>query len=449
MDNSLIVSISGLRGVIGKSLFPETALAAGRSFGDLMNGKKVVVGGDPRASHEMLKFALISGLISAGCDVIDIGVCPTPTIELAIPGLQAAGGVAITASHNPIQWNGLKFFNSRGEFLTPRQHARFKQRLLSKSDSINTRRRLGHSFCDFTWVDRHVRAVGGLKLVDVEAIKKNNFTVVLDAVNGAGSVAGPALLEMFGCRVVCLNCDPSGIFPHNPEPLPQHLKALCQEVLNNKADIGFAVDPDADRLAIVSEQGQPLGEEYTLALAADYVLSKTSGPMVINLSTSNLNQDVCHKHNCRLHRAPVGEANVVQMMRRKKAVIGGEGNGGVILPELHYGRDSLVGMALVLQALAAGGKKISELAQNLGSYTIVKSKGNIARNFDVKLARLREKLSDQKITTVDGVRVDFINGWVHIRKSNTEPVYRLIVEARTKGEARGLMSKVKGLLSQR
>jgi phosphomannomutase len=398
-----------------------------------------VVGGDSRTSHLMLKSALISGLISSGCDVIDIGVCPTPTIEMAIIGEKAAGGVAITASHNPIQWNGLKFFNARGEFLTQKEYDRFKIFLDKEDVSSRAWNGLGNVSADFSWIERHADAVYSLKLIKPSAIKRRKFKVVIDAVNGAGAIAGPMLLEKLGCGVLRLNCIPDGCFPHPPEPLPANLEMLCEAVAKSGADIGFAVDPDADRLAIISEKGEPLGEEFTLALAAEYVLSKQPGPMVINLSTSNLNRDVCARHKCRLYHSKVGEANVVEMMHKKKAVVGGEGNGGVILPDLHYGRDSLVGMALVLQLMAKAGRPISRLAQNLGEYVIVKSKGNISKGFDVKLKRLQQKLSARKITTVDGVRVDFNNGWVHIRKSNTEPIYRLIAEAETKKQAQSLI----------
>lgn len=439
MSSELISTISGIRGIIGKTLFPETALKAGKAYGLYVRGKKVVVGGDSRTSHLMLKSALISGLISSGCKVVDIGICPTPTIEMAIAGEQAAGGVGITASHNPIQWNGLKFFNARGEFLTQKQYDKF--RALLDAFDIPSRKwnGLGNVVANFTWIERHVEAVCGLKLLGLPAIRRRKFKVVIDAVNGGGAIAGPMLLEKLGCGVLRLNCIPDGRFPHPPEPVPANLAMLGEAVVKSGADIGFAVDPDADRLAIVSENGDPIGEEYTLALAAELVLSGMPGPMVINLSTSNLNRDVCARHKCRLYHSRVGEANVVEMMHKKKAVIGGEGNGGVILPDLHYGRDSLVGMALMLQLMAKTKKTISRLAQNLGEYVIVKSKGNITKGFDVKLRRLQEKLSAQKITTVDGVRVDFNNGWVHIRKSNTEPIFRLIAEAETKKEAMSLI----------
>jgi phosphomannomutase len=303
--------------------------------------------------------------------------------------------------------------------------------------------KIGRIFIEYNWIEKHVNEVLGLNLIRANKLKKRKFKVVIDAVNGGGSIAGPMLLEKLGCRVIRLNCTPDGKFPHRAEPVPENLKQLSAKVLDEGADIGFAVDPDADRLAIVSEKGKPLGEEYTLALSADYVLSKKPGPMVINLSSSNLNRDVCDRHKCRLYHSKVGEANVVEMMHRKKAVIGGEGNGGVILPALHYGRDSLVGMALVLQSMADSKKPVSELAGGIGPYVILKSKGNIDAKFDVKLSRLQKQLADQKISTVDGVRVDFNNGWVHIRKSNTEPIYRLISEAGTKKEARELIAYIK------
>ncbi|NIP43200.1 MAG: phosphoglucosamine mutase, partial [candidate division Zixibacteria bacterium] len=416
---------------------------AGKAYGAYIMGRKVIVGGDSRTSHMMLKSAVVSGLLSQGCDVVDIGICPTPTIEMAIIGEKASGGVGITASHNPIEWNGLKFFNRKGEFLTQAQYDKFKTFLDSKDIPTGAWNEIGKIYIDYNWIEKHVDAVLALNLVKVSKLKRRKFKVVIDAVNGGGAVAAPILLKKLGCEVIEINCVPDGRFPHVPEPVPENLRMLSAKVREVKADIGFAVDPDADRLAIVSELGKPLGEEYTLALSADYVLSKNPGPMVINLSTSNLNRDVCTRHKCKLHYSKVGEANVVEMMRMKKAVIGGEGNGGVILPTLHYGRDSLVGMALILQHMADKKKKISELAGSIGPYAIMKSKGNIDSKFDVKLNRLQRELVDQEISTVDGVRVDFNYGWVHIRRSNTEPIYRLISEAGTKKEAQELIALIK------
>ncbi len=443
MKDELISTISGIRGIIGKTLTPEIALKAGKAYGAYIMGRKVIVGGDSRTSHMMLKSAVVSGLLSQGCDVVDIGICPTPTIEMAIIGEKASGGVGITASHNPIEWNGLKFFNRKGEFLTQAQYDKFKTFLDSKDIPTGAWNEIGKIYIDYNWIEKHVDAVLALNLVKVSKLKRRKFKVVIDAVNGGGAVAAPILLKKLGCEVIEINCVPDGRFPHVPEPVPENLRMLSAKVREVKADIGFAVDPDADRLAIVSELGKPLGEEYTLALSADYVLSKNPGPMVINLSTSNLNRDVCTRHKCKLHYSKVGEANVVEMMRMKKAVIGGEGNGGVILPTLHYGRDSLVGMALILQHMADKKKKISELAGSIGPYAIMKSKGNIDSKFDVKLNRLQRELVDQEISTVDGVRVDFNYGWVHIRRSNTEPIYRLISEAGTKKEAQELIALIK------
>jgi phosphomannomutase len=443
MKDELISTISGIRGIIGKTLTPEIALKAGKAYGAYIMGKKVIVGGDSRTSHMMLKSAVVSGLVSQGCDVIDIGICPTPTIEMAIIGEKAWGGVGITASHNPIEWNGLKFFNRKGEFLTQAQYDKFKTFLDSNNIPTGAWNKIGKIYIDYNWIEKHVDAVLALNLVKVSKLKRRKFKVVIDAVNGGGAVAAPMLLKKLGCEVIEINCVPDGRFPHVPEPVSENLKMLSAKVREVKADIGFAVDPDADRLAIVSERGEPLGEEYTLALSADYVLSKNPGPMVINLSTSNLNRDVCARHKCKLHYSKVGEANVVEMMRRRKAVIGGEGNGGVILPALHYGRDSLVGMALILQHMADKKKTISELAASIGPYEIMKSKGNIDSKFDVKLNKLQRELADQEISTVDGVRVDFNYGWVHIRRSNTEPIYRLISEAGTKKEARELIALIK------
>lgn len=446
MKDELIISISGIRGIVGKTLLPETALQAGKAYGRFVNGGQVIVGGDSRSSHLMLKTALISGLLATGCEVVDIGICPTPTIAMAILGTEASGGVALTASHNPIQWNGLKFFNKKSEFITSKEFSRFNKLLLSEDIPAKSWRMLGSIGSDFSWVERHINTVAELDCINLNMIRRSKFRVVIDAVNGGGAIACPQMLEKLGCSVMRLNCVPDGHFPHTPEPLPKNLKMLSEAVADSEADIGFAVDPDADRLAIVDERGVPIGEENTLAISADYYLSQKKGPMVINMSTSNLNQDICDSHNCKLYRSKVGEANVVQMMKLKKAVIGGEGNGGVILPELHYGRDSLVGMALVLSALAESKKSVSEYVDEMGKYVIVKSKGNITKGFDVKLNGLRKKLTAQKITTVDGIRVDFNNGWVHIRKSNTEPIYRLIAEAKTKKEANALIKFIKDKL---
>jgi len=443
MSEKLISTISGIRGIIGKNLFAETALQAGKAYGTYIRGRKVIIGGDSRTSHLMLKSALISGLMAAGCDVIDIGICPTPTVEMAILGNNAYGGVAITASHNPIQWNGLKFFNNKGEFLTAKQYENFRKYLENKDLPSKNWDKIGSITADLSWNERHVDAVCKLKLVNLTKIRRRKFKVVIDAVNGAGSNPCPMLLEKLGCRIMRINCVPDGRFPHNPEPVPANLKMLGEAVVASKADIGFAVDPDADRLAIVDGYGNPIGEEYTLAIAADYVLSKNPGNMVINLSSSNLNLDVCLHHKSKLYHSKVGEANVVEMMHKKNAVIGGEGNGGVILPDLHYGRDSLVGIALILQMMATSRKSISQLVYKIGEYTIVKSKGNLTKDFELKLKKLQKKLHKQKITTVDGVRVDFNNGWVHIRKSNTEPIYRLIAEARTKREANALIKFIR------
>jgi len=447
MGKNLIESISGARGIIGESMTPHLALQYGLALGAFLGGGKVVVGGDTRTSHDALKSAAVAGLLSAGCDVIDIGICPTPTIGIAIRHNRARGGIGVTASHNPLEWNGLKLFNDKGEFVTPTQYEVFRRVLAMPLQTLEDWRKVGKLTRDDSAIGMHIKTVMKLKFIQPRKIRSRKFKVVIDCVNGAGSHAGPELLRRLGCRVIAINDIPDGRFPRGPEPLPKNLGQLKKRVKQEKADIGFALDPDADRLAIVSEKGVAIGEEHTLALALYAVLSHKRGPVVVNMSTSRMCQDVAEQFGCKFLRSKVGEANVVDVMRRKHAVAGGEGNGGVILPASHYGRDSLVGMALVLQHLAATRKTVSEAMTEYPNYVIVKDKGELPDDFDIKLERLKKKLTDVTINEADGIRIDYPDSWVHIRMSNTEPIYRLISEALTKKRAVGLIDMVNDLFS--
>jgi len=446
MAHELIESISGARGIVGESMTPHLALHYGLALGTYLEGGVVVVGGDSRTSHDCLKSAAASGLMAAGCDVIDIGICPTPTVGIAIRNLKARGGIAVTASHNPVQWNGLKVFNRKGEFITPQQFDIFQRILSQPLLPLSEWKQVGSYGRYDKAADDHISRVLKLDAVNVRKIKRRKFKVVIDCVNGGGSIPGPALLEKLGCNVTAINCDPDGRFPRGPEPVPAHLTQLRRKVLEKKADIGFALDPDADRLAIVSNEGKAIGEEHTLAIALHAVLSQRRSPVVVNMSTSRMCQDAAEKYGCKFYRSRVGEANVVELMRKKRSAIGGEGNGGVIFPASHYGRDSLVAIALVLQHLSESGKPVSDATKDYPNYVINKDKGELPVDFDIKLEKLKAKLSDVNIDETDGIRIDYSDSWVQVRKSNTEPIFRVIAEARTKPKARDLVRTIKDLL---
>jgi phosphomannomutase len=364
--------------------------------------------------------------------VIDIGVVPTPTVEIAVKEVKAAGGICITASHNPAEWNALKFFNSSGEFITPAQFKRLSAIYASSRFAYRPVDKLGKVTQQENWVDRHVQKTLAVKIIDRRAIKKRKFKVVVDAINGAGSRAMPQLLEKLGAKVICINCKGNGDFVHNPEPTPKHLSQLSAAVRKYKADLGMACDPDADRLALVDERGEAISEEYTLTIAVAAVLSRIKGPTVLNLSTSRATADVARSFGSRVYLSKVGESNVVQMMHRKNALIGGEGNGGVIFPSFHAGRDSLIGAALVLSALARSGKPISELVGSFPTYYTVKGKASLPDNFAARLTSFEQEASGligrTKTDRRDGLRFDFAEGWLQVRSSNTEPIFRLIVE---------------------
>ncbi len=442
----LVKSTSGVRGVIGNGLDPLLATQYGAAFGTFLKKGPVVVGRDSRPSGEMIKAATIAGLNSVGIDVIDIGIVPTPTVEIAITSLKARGGICVTASHNPAQWNALKFFNDKGEFITPAQYKQLDGIFNRAKFAIKRHDKIGHTTYSEIWADEHIKRTLELKTVNTAAIRRRKFKIVVDAVNGAGSYALPALLEKLGVKVVRINCKGDGDFTHEPEPVPKNLTQLCRAVKKHKADLGMACDPDADRLALVNEFGQPIGEELTLSIAVKAILAKKGGTSVINLSTSKTTEDVARSVGSKVYYSKVGEANVVQMMHARKAVIGGEGNGGVIYPGFHAGRDSLVAAALVLDCLVSEKKSLAELVATFPKYHYIKTKGNLAGNFGMKLKQFKREasaiLGKTRIDSRDGFRFDFKDGWIQIRTSNTEPIYRLIVETRNQELSEQLLSKV-------
>ena len=442
----LIKSTSGIRGVIGNGLDPVTVAAYGAAFGTLLKKGRVVLGSDTRPSGEMVRRAVVAGVISVGIDVVDIGVVPTPTVEVAVGALRAAGGICVTASHNPAAWNALKFFNDRGEFITPSQYKRLNAILESGRFVYKSSDQLGKTENQTGWIEKHVKKTLALKPVARSAIRKAGLKVVVDAINGAGSTALPMLLERLGVRVVPVNCDGDGNFVRGPEPTPGNLGQLCRYVKKHRADLGMACDPDADRLALVDEHGRPVSEELTLTIAVFEILKRNRGATVINLSTSRTTADVAKALNSRVFYSRVGEANVVETMHKKGAIIGGEGNGGVIYPAFHAGRDSLVAAALVLSSLAREKKSLSALAETFPKYYNIKSKAPLPDDFDSKLTAFERHieglLGKMKVDRRDGLRFDFGQGWLQLRKSNTEPIYRVIIETTNNRMTRDLRKEV-------
>ncbi len=440
-----MTSVSGVRGIVGDSLIPEVVTKYVHAFAQTRIGQKIVVGGDPRISQRFLRPLVKSVLIASGCDVIDIGITPTPTTQLATELLKAGGGIALTASHNPIQWNGLKFIGADGLFLPEKAIYELFQRADSRKKHYVNWKELGQEEIYSRAIDDHLQKIYDLPYIDIEKIRRRKFRIALDTVNGAGGVIIPKMLEHFGCEIIGLNLEPSGLFAHTPEPIPQNLVDLAVAVKENKADLGLAVDPDVDRLAIIGNDGNPLGEEYTLALAVKFILSKKLGHVVVNLSTSRVIDDIAQYYNCLLFKTKVGEINVAEKMREVNAVVGGEGNGGVILPEIHLGRDAPVAVALILQFLAEFGGTITELKQTLPQYYILKDKAPIG-NIDpeIIIEHFAEKYHDQQLDFTDGLRIDRPDSWIHFRKSNTEPIMRIIVEARTPEIAWRILQELKG-----
>ncbi|MCT4603908.1 MAG: phosphoglucosamine mutase [Marinifilum sp.] len=452
---ALIKSISGIRGTIGgkvgEGLSPLDVVKFSAAYGTWAlrrhEGKKikVVVGRDARISGEMVDKLVVGTLIGLGIDVIEIGLASTPTTEFAVTEEKADGGIILTASHNPKQWNALKLLNEKGEFLNDEDG----KLVLSIADQEDFLFADVDDLGQITYVEdytqKHIDHVCQLELVDVEAIKKANFSVAVDAVNSVGGIAIPGMLRALGVEnVVELYCEPNGHFPHNPEPLPENLTAIADVMKEGKADLGFVVDPDVDRLAIVNEDGSMFGEEYTLVACADYVLANTPGNTVSNLSSTRALRDVTEKHNGSYEASAVGEVNVVTQMKANNAVIGGEGNGGIIYPASHYGRDALVGVGLFLSHLAKTGKKASELRASYPNYFISKNKIELTPEIDVDavLVAMKEKYQHEKVNDIDGVKIDFANEWVHLRKSNTEPIIRIYSESENEETANKLAEKI-------
>ena len=444
---SLIKSISGIRGTIGgkvdENLTPIDAIKFAAAYGSWLKGQsgkehvKVVIGRDARISGEMIQNLVQYTLIGLGIDVVNIGLSTTPTVEVAVPLEKADGGIILTASHNPKEWNALKLLNNKGEFVSD-EDGKAILRIAQENDfSFATVDNLGKLSHDDQYIDLHIEKVLALPLVTPEAIQKKKFRVVVDAVNSTGGIAIPRLLERLGVEVVKLYCEPNGHFPHNPEPLKEHLGDICKRVVEEKADFGIVVDPDVDRLAFITDQGEMFGEEYTLVACADYVLGKTKGNVVSNLSSSRALRDIAQKHGVTYSAAAVGEVNVVTEMKRVGAIIGGEGNGGIIYPELHYGRDALVGVALFLSLLAKRGSSVQQLRESYPAYFMSKNKIQLTEqiNPDQILKAMEQKYAHEQTTTIDGLKIDFSESWVHLRKSNTEPIIRIYTEAKSQKEA--------------
>jgi phosphomannomutase len=442
----LMVSVSGVRGRVGEALTPEIIAKFAAGFGAWAKQRaggraRIVVGRDSRVSGPMFQPVVISALQSVGCDVILVDMAPTPTIQLAVEHHHAAGGLAITASHNPIEWNALKFIGSSGLFLDGSEAAEMRAVVEGEIPRASWKE-LGTVEVDTSAVERHIEMVLRLPFIDVEGIRKRQFRVSLDCVNGAGGAFMPKLLERLGCKVSAINLATDGRFPRAPEPVAENLGELETLVKSSSAEVGFAVDPDVDRLALVSNEGRAIGEDYTLALAAKIVFRHRDGNMVTNLSTSRIVDDIAQEQNRRVIRAPVGEVNVATRMRSENAPVGGEGNGGVILSEVHLGRDAPLGAALILQLLLEEGKSLSEIVASYPRYSIVKDKlARPSAPLDTVYASLKQVFSDAEIDTQDGLRLTWPDRWVHVRPSGTEPIVRVIAEAPTVDEANALIAK--------
>lgn len=452
---TLIKSISGIRGTIGgkpgDGLTPSDVVKFTAAYGTWLinrnNGGrcKVVLGRDARISGPMVSGLVSSTLLGLGIDVVDTGLSTTPTVEMAVPYHAAQGGIILTASHNPKQWNALKLLNEKGEFLSANDGAEVLALAEAEAFHFAEVTTLGQLTTDQQSIARHIEAILSLPMVDRKAIASKNFRVVIDCVNSTGGIAVPALLRALGVTdIVELFCKPDGHFPHNPEPLPEHLTEISKEVVKSKAHLGIVVDPDVDRLALISEDGEMFGEEYTLVAIADFVLQHKKGNTVSNLSSTRALRDVTEKHGASYAASAVGEVNVVEMMKATSAVIGGEGNGGVILPELHYGRDALAGIALFLTHLARSSKSCSMLRASYPDYHISKNKIELTPdvNVDDILERIRDKYKKQPVNTIDGVKIEFDKEWVHLRRSNTEPIIRIYSESQSMTTANNLAAKI-------
>lgn len=447
---SLMKSISGIRGVVGDSFTPDLITRVAMAFARHTGGGTVIVGRDSRSTGQQIAQCFESVLSLCGCRVIDIGVVPTPTVQIMVEQTKAKGGVVISASHNPIQWNAFKLINKTGSFFGPDEMNAFLKLVDTITPFGAQWNHIKPVTCDSSAANIHIEKV--LDVTDVAAIKKRKFTAVLDSVNGAGSLITQELLKKLGCKVFPIHCDMStGTFPRGAEPVAKNLKALSQAVKRHRADIGFAQDSDADRLAIVNEKGNPIGEELSVTLAAMRCLEKKRGPVVVNMSTTKAIEDVASRFGAPVYRSKVGEIHVVEAMKKYRAVIGGEGNGGVISPEVHYGRDSLVGIAYCLELMAHHNKPVSEIVKGIPAYSMVKDTINISDGIDtVTIAqKIQEQYADEVINTLDGIRIDFVNhdafkgGWVHLRPSNTEPIFRIIAEGTSKKQCDAIVNTFK------
>jgi phosphomannomutase len=438
---TLMVSISGIRGIVGDGFDPHTIVKYTSAFADFIGDGKIVIGRDARSSGEMVNEIVTGTLLAKGFDVINLGICPTPTVQFTVKELNANGGIAISASHNPNEWNALKLLNSTGQFMTPDENKKMLNMLGDKENGFKEWDKIGNTTNYSEGIQNHVNAVLEMKHIDLESIRKRKFKVLVDCVNGAGAYVIPLLLNELGCEVVELNCEKTGVFPRLPEPIPENLTDTMKAVKDANVDIGIVVDPDVDRLVLITNEGEPFGEENTITQVVNFVLSKEKGNTVVNLSTTRAVDDVADSHGCKSYRSPVGEANVVAKMKEVNAVVGGEGSGGVIYPALHYGRDALAGIALILQGLAEFKGMIAELKNELPLYSIRKKKIEIADiNPDAVIELLTKKYVKKSIDTQDGLRIDFEDHWVHFRKSNTEPIVRIITEARSDEEAERLVN---------
>jgi phosphomannomutase len=451
---TLIKSISGFRGTIGgipdENLTPVDIVKFASAYGTWVlskdKGKLVIIGRDARISGKIVSDLVVSTLLSMGLDVVNLGLSTTPTVEIAVKLENAAGGIILTASHNPKQWNALKLLNNLGEFISAAEASKVLEIAEAQSFEFADINSLGKYTEDNTYLNKHIEEILKLPLVDVDAIKEKKFSIVVDAVNSSGGIAVPMLLKALGVEQIFeLNCEPTGHFAHNPEPLPEHLTELSSMVKSKKAHLGICVDPDVDRLALVGEDGGMFGEEYTLVAVADYVLKHhKNGNTVSNLSSTRALKDITEKEGGIYTASAVGEVNVVEKMKETNAVIGGEGNGGIIYPELHYGRDALVGIALFLSSLSKSGKTCTALRMSFPNYIISKNKVDLTKdiNPDEVLEKIKEKYKNYEINTVDGVRIDFDEEWIHLRKSNTEPIIRIYAESKSETTARTLTMKI-------
>ncbi|MFM2231553.1 MAG: phosphoglucosamine mutase [Bacteroidota bacterium] len=451
---ALIKSISGIRGTIGgkpgESLTPLDVVKYTAAFGEwaMADGnKKIIIGRDGRISGPMIAGLVAQTLVAMGAEVIDLGLSTTPTVEFEVAAENAAGGIIITASHNPKEWNALKLLNDKGEFISAEVGAQILNNAELGNINFSLVEKAGSITTKYDHADRHLDAIVAHALVNKNLIEKQNFKIVVDAINSSGAIFVPILLKKLGIQeksIIVLNGEVNGRFAHNPEPLPQHLTQLSAAVIANKADLGISVDPDVDRLVLVCEDGSMFGEEYTLVAVSDYILGKTKGDTVSNLSSTRALKDITEKHGGKYHPAAVGEVNVVAKMKEVNAVIGGEGNGGIIVPDFHYGRDALIGIALFLTHLSQSNKTVKQLRSSYPDYFISKNKIEMdgTTNLNIVFAKLKEKYKSNPLNTIDGLRIEFDNDWVHLRSSNTEPIIRIIAESNFETTANNIASKL-------